>query len=178
MPSVFWLDPDYRDFTPRQTPLKFDTLYRGGTLDLGLVLFFSLSAAVLLVLVVALMVGMSEVNLLTLMLGVVIVGLLWVLRWGFREVQRYRRARRVFPRLQSEGVLLAGELTSIERRIISSSRLPSQHWIDVTYRFTTPDGRTLTGQQAWQREDLRKARLPKAGTPVRVLWAGEVAIVL
>ena len=178
MASVFLLDPDYRDFVPQQTPLKFTTLYRGGTFDFSLVVFFSLSAAVLLAFVVALIVGMGEVNVLTLMLLVVSVGVLWVLRWGFREVRRYRWARRVFPRLQAEGVLLPGELTSIERRVVSSGRLPSQHWLDVIYRFTTPDGRTLSGQQSHQREDLRKARLPKVDTPVRVLWSGDAWVVL
>lgn len=119
MASIFRLDPDYRDFVPRQTPLKFDILYRGVQFDFSLVIFFSLSTAVLLIL------GMGEVNVLTLMLLVVIVGLLWVLGWGFREVRRYRWARLVCPRLQADGVLLPGEVTSIGRRVVSSSRLPS-----------------------------------------------------
>jgi hypothetical protein len=178
MPSFFFLDPGYRDFVPGQTPLKFSTLYRGGSFDFALVMIFSACAALLLVFCLWVLLAMGELNVLTPVMLLVSVGLLAVLRWGWREAQRYRWARRAHPLLQAHGVLLKGQLTAVNRRIVSSSRLPSQHFVDIAYTFTTPDGLVLHGQQSHQREDLRNARLPAVGTAVRVLWADDAWTVL
>lgn len=81
-----------------------------------------------------------------------------------------------YLRLKSKGILLDGELVDIKEEKVG--RYKTDHRLNVTYRFQTPDGRTLTRKQCKIRNDLRLVKLPAVGTPVSVLYADDDAVVM
>ncbi|MDX2140881.1 MAG: hypothetical protein SF123_22545 [Chloroflexota bacterium] len=97
------------------------------------------------------------------------VSIVW---WIRRELAQARQLRGRYERLRRDGQIMAGEVVDIERKFVGRQR---EHIILLHYRFTTPDGRTLTGTQRKSRLDLRAQLPPVAGTPIRVLYAGDDA---
>jgi hypothetical protein len=92
--------------------------------------------------------------------------------WIRRELAQSRQLRGRYERLRRDGQIVAGEVVDIERKFVGRQR---EHIILLHYRFMTPDGRTLTGTQRKSRLDLRAQLPPGAGTPIRVLYAGDDA---
>jgi hypothetical protein len=92
--------------------------------------------------------------------------------WIRRELAQSRALRGRYERLRHDGQIVTGEVVDIERKFVGRQR---EHIILLHYCFTTPDGRTLTGTQRKSRLDLRAQLPPAAGTPIRVLYAGDDA---
>ncbi|NWJ95068.1 MAG: hypothetical protein HXX20_04730 [Chloroflexi bacterium] len=88
----------------------------------------------------------------------------------------YVVARRHY--LEKTGQILQGELVSIkgERSNISTgshSNRKRKHIVSASYRFRSPSGRTLEGNNSAARDDLKHHTLPTAGTPVAVLYIND-----
>ena len=85
-----------------------------------------------------------------------------------RELRRIRDQRLLI----SEGRILSGEVVKCRAGWIPGVHEDSGHSYEVNiwYSFRTPEGLPLTSEAAADREDLQNAPLPKAGTPVQVLY--------
>jgi hypothetical protein len=79
------------------------------------------------------------------------------------------RKMRHLHRLKDEGWLLAGTLLGCTSQKDSKGNLT----ITICYRFQTPTGDTLEREASRQRNDLKSAALPHAGTPIVVVYASD-----
>lgn len=104
-----------------------------------------------------------------LLVGGMCVFMLYNLVTYQRDVWRYKRLKR-------SGMLLDGEI--VETR--GSMGDKSQHYnLSISYRFQTPNGKTLIRKQKGVRDDIRSNNdHPLAGTPVSVLYADDAAVVM
>jgi hypothetical protein len=171
--TLFLLDPDYTDFKPGKSHVKFESLTEGnGCLAafafflliamlgwLGLIASSILSNTVrdgsALVLGVFMMVCGGSIAI----IGVFLSG--WVLVQYLRGVFHHRR-------LNKYALILDGDI--IEARWRTEDRLEKFH---VRYGFTAPDGKTCYGRQQRHRPDLKDKALPEAGTPVHILYVDQ-----
>jgi hypothetical protein len=69
-------------------------------------------------------------------------------------------------RLASQGQILQGEVTGVETRYVPRARMTIWR---VSYRFQSPDGRTLTGVTGLPGH--ANAPAPASGTPLAILYA-------
>ncbi len=95
---------------------------------------------------------------------------------------RHRRAA-AQERMIREGRVLAGTLIACAGRAettaeASLGEVPRLFLVDVEYGFTSPTGQDITDHAEHSRPDLRRAELPEAGTPVRVLYLDDHAYAL
>lgn len=71
--------------------------------------------------------------------------------------------------LEEHGEVLDGELLEC----LGHKRRVPGWWVTARYRFQTPKGDELFGENRYRRDDLKKQRLPAPGTPVAVLYLDE-----
>jgi hypothetical protein len=71
--------------------------------------------------------------------------------------------------VSTKGQILHGQIVNATGRNGSKGAFN----ITVEYQFNTPDGRQLTKKTTMNRPDLKKVRLPMAGTPVAVLYVSD-----
>lgn len=88
-------------------------------------------------------------------------GIVWTIAIGmFSASGRYRQ-------LMREGQMIRGEIASIKGHTDSDD----DYIITVEYAFRAPDDGTLIiGKQRHTRNDLKRERLPRQGTPVAVMY--------
>ncbi|GAB4522182.1 MAG: hypothetical protein OHK0046_34440 [Anaerolineae bacterium] len=100
------------------------------------------------------------------------LGLAGLMVWQMIQSQVYVRRQR---RLRGGTLTLDGKIVSVRREQRWRSRA---HYLVVTYRFTTLDGREVTRKAEAFRPDMIHSALPAAGTPVTVLYADDHAVTL
>lgn len=185
----FLLDKDYADFVPGVSRLKFTTLdapnawsiwlgcigfgYLGGS---GIV-FLGIVLVTLFNLTVSASAALSPDTPRTLL----VFGSLGIFGLGFGIfvillIRRALRAQFAYRRLNSRGMLLDGTVVET-KNAVRRTRFSSYRYVDVTYQFVTPDGRTLTRKLSAYRPDLPSG-LPPKGRAVRVLYADDNAVVM
>ncbi|MEW5850746.1 MAG: DUF3592 domain-containing protein [Myxococcota bacterium] len=74
--------------------------------------------------------------------------------------------------------LLRGQRITGEVVTCTGTPTGAELGVDVTYRFTTPEGETRTERAFLRRKDLTPQTLPAPGTPVVVLYAGRTNFLL
>ena len=110
------------------------------------------------------------------------VGVVWIpftiycLFWGVYRIVKTLYSNWRYWKLRRMGNLLDGEIVKVERE--EPREFHGPHYVIVTYKFETPDGRTLTRTMKNERHDLRNQDLPGVGTPVIVLYANDHAVIM
>lgn len=186
--KTFYLDTSYaKNFDRSQ--LKFSTLdtYNQWGCISGLIAVLFFGGGGLLLLIVALLLllfpvpdvpntppaeGLSQSLLIMLAVG---AGSIFISTFFLRMMLKTARGQSAFRKLKESGVLLDGAVVS--SKATWRGRYSRYLFAEITYSFTTPDGRPLTRSLAGYRPDL-KNNLPQPGTPVRVLYAGDSAVTI
>lgn len=186
----FFLDRSYANFIPGVTRLKFSSLDMPNVWSIyaGVVgvIFFGGSGVLFLVIAgLAMFEPTIRANaaqspetpgMLLLLIVTSIVSLLFG-GYFLRLIYRAIRALFLYMRLRSGGVLLDGIVVNT-RNFVRRTRFASYRYVEVTYAFTTPEGRPLTRKISAYRPDLPSG-LPPKGRAVRVLYASDdVAVML
>lgn len=187
--KTFYLDPSYAKFNPDRSELKFTTLdtYNQWGFVYGLIaVFFFGGGGLCLLLVTVLLIlfpapqvpdappveGLSQSLLLMAGVG---AGSIIICTVFLRALLKTARGQAAYRKLKESGTLLNGEVVSAKKTY--RGRYAQHLFVEVTYAFTTPDGRPLTRTLAGSRPDL-KDNLPQHGTPVRVLYADDSAVII
>lgn len=187
--KTFYLDPSYARFNPDRSGLKFSTLDSTTQWKIATavtaVLFFGISGICLLILSILLFVlpspeiatapSPNDLSQNALLMAGVGLASLVICTVFLRAILRKVRGQAAFRKLKESGTLLNGEVVSAKK--IYRGRYTKHIFVEVTYAFTTPDGRPLTRTLAGYRPDL-KDNLPQPGTPVRVLYADDSAVIV
>lgn len=97
------------------------------------------------------------------------LAMIWLLISGVRGLFHYHTLKR-------KNIVIDGELIEVKEEKVGRNK--TEHNLNVTYRFQTPDGRILTRKQSKIRNDLRSAKPPPIGSPVSVLYADDNAFVM
>lgn len=186
--ELFFLDPEYTGFVPGKSRVKLITLGGSSAQYLGSMAGWGILP---LILMIALFDLSSERSLLdptrtveangTQPVAFLIIALLIFISilLFLHELYLFREALHVQHKLDVCGRLLDGTLNKSTRQIVPRSRShPKQCRILLRYTFTAPDGRMITREIMGIRQDLMETPLPEAGTPVKVLYADDYAVIL
>ena len=84
-------------------------------------------------------------------------------------VRSMRAEGEAFRQMVGQFVLVKGELTGCKTEVIPGEDGDEYFMVTASYRAVAPGGREVTGWKRHERNDLRDARLPDAGTPVLVM---------
>lgn len=186
--APFLMNPNYARYEIGAVDLQWDAVYdarfwRMGHLAVGaiLLLAFTLPFVAALSIVVSTLEDLTERGmhvpffaLLIIMGGLLLSGYYAL----FHALRRRNAARRRFRALQETHQLVQGKLVDCSGSTEAGLGIQSGFYVYTDYRFYSPTGKTLTGQQKKRRDDLHKQALPTPGTPVRVLYADDDAYVM
>jgi hypothetical protein len=84
-------------------------------------------------------------------------------------VRSMRAEGEAFRQMAGQFVLVEGELTDCKTEVRHGEDGDEFFMVTASYRAVAPGGRELSGWKRHERNDLRDARLPAAGTPVLVM---------
>ena len=101
---------------------------------------------------------------------------IYCLFWGVYNIGNTLYSNWRYWKLRRTGTLIDGEIVKVERE--EPRELHGPHYVIVTYKFETPDGRNLIRMMKNERYDLRNQNLPGIGTPVVVLYANDHAVIM
>ncbi len=188
MTDFFTLNPRYERYELGVYPLEYQTVYGAERLKVGSAL---LKGFLFIVMMTALFKYASIQSLRfpinpTLADGIILIiaGATALLACTTEIINFFHglRMNKRYDLLIKNGVLLSGTIKNIyvkEQRFyyrdknFQMKEYRGTYYIVVIYTFTTPDQRTITGEQIRIREDLRDKPLPPDGTPIRVLYADD-----
>lgn len=170
----------FLDGDPRGIRARFQ--FRRDVLDYIAMAFVVVGALLLLVKVMQLMRGIGEGEEIQSTVAAMGLAALLIVGGGYYVANRHGTAA-ARKRMIAEGQVLHGTVVECTARHETTSEaalgeVTRTYMVAVDYRFTPPSGDTIINRDEHDRPDLRRAELPAAGTPLRVLFLNDATYAL